>query len=57
MPRDLEEALTAFEADEELQDLMGQELASTWLAVKRAEQEMLNEMDEKERRIWLMELY
>ena len=57
LPRSLDEALNAFEDDSELQDLLGHELAGNWLAVERATQEMLNEMPEAERRVWLMERY
>ncbi|KXT14015.1 hypothetical protein AC579_8845 [Pseudocercospora musae] len=57
MPRDFEEAITNFDADEELQALLGSEMSRIWRAVKSAEQEMLNEKSEEERRRWLIELY
>ncbi|PIA97791.1 Protein fluG [Cercospora beticola] len=57
LPRSLEEALAAMEADEEFQGLLGREVAMNWLAVEKATMEMLAEMPEAQRRIWLMERY
>ena len=57
LPRSLDEALIAYEDDLDFRELLGRELARNWLAVERATQEMLNDMPEAERRVWLMERY
>jgi hypothetical protein len=36
---------------------LGYEIYGHYLAMKRDEQEMLGQMSEKERRVWLMERY
>ncbi|MBE7182394.1 MAG: hypothetical protein INR71_14520 [Terriglobus roseus] len=57
MPRTLDEALTALQGDEELAKRLPAGLAEDYLAMKRAEQEMLGKMGEAERRVWLIERY
>lgn len=57
MPRSLDESLAALEKADELAELVGRELISNWIEVKKAEQGMLNAMSETERRVWLMERY
>ncbi|KAK3700183.1 hypothetical protein LTR37_016062 [Vermiconidia calcicola] len=57
LPRSLDEAIEAAEQDSELEQAMSPGMLKHFLAMKKAEQEMLNEMPEKERRVWLMERY
>ncbi|PPJ57641.1 hypothetical protein CBER1_00243 [Cercospora berteroae] len=57
VPKSIEQALAAMEADAELQSLLGREIAVNWLAVEKATVEMLAEMPEAQRRTWLMERY
>lgn len=61
LPRSLEEALGTLERDEELMRMASGDgegkLVRNWMEVKKAEQEMLNEMGEEERRVWLIERY
>ncbi|KAF7193221.1 Protein fluG [Pseudocercospora fuligena] len=57
MPRDFEEAITNFDADEELQALLGSEMSRIWRELKRAEQGMFDEKSEGDRRKWLIEIY
>lgn len=57
MPGGVEEALGELEADEGLRGVVGEEVVRAFLAVKRAEVEMLGEMDGEKRRHWLIERY
>lgn len=57
MPGNLREAIAALEADEELQNIIGEQVVEVYCAVKTAENELLSSMDKEERRNWLMERY
>lgn len=57
MPRSLKESLRELKMNIKLHGLMGDELITNWIAVKEAEQQMLEEMSESDRRIWLIERY
>lgn len=57
MPRKLDEALAALEDDEVLEKVLSPGLTKDFVAMKRAEKEMLDKMSEGERRVWLIERY
>jgi glutamine synthetase len=57
LPKTIEESLGAIEQDTALRNALGDELVRHYVAMKKAEQDMLNEMPENERRVWLMERY
>lgn len=57
LPRSLDEALAALKQDAELQAAVGSGLIQNWIELKKAEQEMLGEMENEKRRVWLMERY
>ncbi|KAI9666263.1 MAG: hypothetical protein M1821_004198 [Bathelium mastoideum] len=57
LPQDLEMSLGVLEQDTELASLLGEKLVKDYIAVKRAEREMLGEMENDERRIWLIGRY
>lgn len=57
LPGSLGEALEALEGDEGLREAVGVEVVGHYVAMKKAEQEMLGGMEEGERRVWLMERY
>jgi glutamine synthetase len=57
LPRKIEESLRALEEDDLLQDALGGEVVEHYVAMKKAEQTMLNEMPDSKRRMWLMERY
>lgn len=57
LPGSFEEAFEALGRDEVLREAVGRELVGNWIEVKKAEQVMLGEMEEGERRVWLMERY
>ncbi|TQB68942.1 hypothetical protein MPDQ_002603 [Monascus purpureus] len=57
LPKNLNQSLSALEADQDLGDILGKSFVKTYIAVKRAEKEKLDGMDEEERRIWLVERY
>lgn len=57
LPRTFEDALKALEGDEEVKGMVNEVLVGNWIEVKRAEQGMLQEMGEGDRRAWLMERY
>ena len=56
-PKSIGEALSSLEADEQLQQVLGRSAVNTYLTVKRAESEMLQKMEPKKRRNWLIERY
>ena len=56
-PDGIEQALGNLEEDEELWGVLGEEAAETYCKVKRGEKEMLDGMEEGERRRWLIERY
>ena len=57
LPKSLDASLAALETDDALRELLGQELVQNYSAVKWAEQERLQLMPEKMRRLWLLERY
>jgi len=57
LPNTLQKSLESLSEDEALINTLGQGLVDDYLAVKKAETEMLNGMDEQKRRIWLMARY
>ena len=57
LPASISEALEAAESDEDVSEALGNNIYIHYLAMKKDEQEMLRQMPEQERRIWLMERY
>ena len=57
MPADIGSALEALEKDSDLKEILAEGLVSDFVAMKKAEQKMLADMPEQERRIWLIERY
>lgn len=57
MPTSLEQTLQKLEKDEMLKRYLNEKLIDDYVVMKRAEKEMLDEMDEKERHAWLIERY
>ena len=57
LPTSIEQAIEAAEHDTELDQALTPGVLQHYLAMKKAEQEMLNAMNDKERRVWLMEHY
>lgn len=56
-PKSISEALSYLEADQQLRNILSDPLVETYLAVKRAEREMLQKMEPAKRRNWLIERY
>lgn len=57
IPNTIDQAIAAAWQDEELREMMSDGILKHYLYMKEAEQKMLTEMDEQERRIWLIERY
>lgn len=57
LPTSIEQALEAAQKDKVLEEALEPPIYNHYLAMKKAEQDMLNQMPEKERRIWLVERY
>lgn len=57
LPKNLNQSLSALEADQDLGDILGKSFVKTYIAVKRAEKEKLDGMDEEARIIWLVGRY
>ena len=57
LPTALIQSIEAADNDTELEQAMSPGMLKHYLAMKRAEQSMLNEMAEDKRRVWLMERY
>ena len=57
LPTSLDECIEAAEKDEELENAMGHGILRHYLGMKKAEQEMLSQMSEGQRRVWLIERY
>jgi glutamine synthetase len=57
LPTTIEQSMEALDRDTVLRDAIGSNVVDHYLAMKRAEQDMLNAMSEGERRVWLMERY
>ena len=56
-PKSISEALGYLEADEQLRHVLSNSVVENYLAVKRAESKMLQEMEPVKRRSWLIERY
>nr|OQO18173.1 hypothetical protein B0A51_14105 [Rachicladosporium sp. CCFEE 5018] len=57
LPTSLSQSLEALNEDTALNAVLGTEVVDHYIGMKKAEQAMLNETDDKIRRIWLMERY
>ena len=57
LPSNLQEALRLLDQDVQLKEIVGDDAVRTFLAVKRAEAEMLEKMEPEKRRHWLIERY
>lgn len=57
LPTSVEQSLAALENDTKLRDGIGSHVVGHYLAMKRAEQQMLKAMPEDESRTWLMHRY
>lgn len=57
LPTSLTHALEGLEGDEVLKEVLGETLVGDYVAMKRSEKEMLEGMEELERRVWLIERY
>jgi len=57
LPTSLEQAVEALEHDVKLEQALSPGLVKHYISMKKAEQEMLNDMPEAERRVWLIERY
>jgi glutamine synthetase len=56
-PLDLEAALGELEADDVMVELMGKEMVGRYVAVKKAEMDLLGGMKVEERKEWIIERY
>ena len=57
LPTTIEQSMDALDGDVELRDAIGPHVVDHYLAMKRAEQAMLDAMSGSERRVWLMDRY
>lgn len=57
LPRSIGDAMKALEADSSLKEALAEDLVENFLIMKKAEQEMLDQMSDEARRIWLIERY
>jgi glutamine synthetase len=57
MPASLVEAMEALKVDGALREILNSEVVDGYAVMKDAEQRMLGEMGEEERRVWIMERY
>jgi glutamine synthetase len=57
LPTSFSEALEALEHDTQLREMLADGLFRDFISMKKAEQKMLGEMAEGERRVWLIERY
>lgn len=57
LPTTIEQSLEALDKDVVLREALGSEVVDHFVAMKRAEQLMLDALPEPERRVWLMERY
>lgn len=57
LPVRIEESMDALDGDTALRNAIGSNVVDHYLAMKRAEQDMLNAMSEGKRRVWLMDRY
>ncbi|KAG6018655.1 hypothetical protein E4U41_003684, partial [Claviceps citrina] len=57
LPASVDEALDCLAGDEAMAELLGRELVRRYVAVKRAETELLRDMGADERRKWVIDRY
>jgi glutamine synthetase len=57
LPETIEEALKSLEEDSSLKSALAEDVVTNYIAMKRAEQDMLGKMSDKDRRTWLIERY
>lgn len=57
LPASLKESMEALRTDEVLTHAIGRPIVTHYLAMKEAEQTMLDRMSEEKRRDWLIERY
>ncbi|KAF2200555.1 developmental protein-like protein fluG [Delitschia confertaspora ATCC 74209] len=57
MPMTISEALNALNKDSQLREMLTDNLVRHFVEMKKAEQNMLKEMEEGKRRVWLIERY
>ncbi|OWP04053.1 glutamine synthetase [Marssonina coronariae] len=57
LPKDLPTALGALQKDEELVSVLGKDFVERYLDMKKAEMNMLDAMEESERKAWIVERY
>jgi glutamine synthetase len=57
MPTSIDQSLGQLEKDDMVRRFIGSHLIDVYVVMKRAEKEMLDEMNEKERHAWLIERY
>ncbi|CBX98178.1 similar to developmental protein fluG [Plenodomus lingam JN3] len=57
LPRNLHEALDAMDEDGALKEALGHRLVQHYVAMKESERKMLGQMEEEERRVFLIERY
>jgi glutamine synthetase len=54
LPKTIEESLGVLGGDNALREALGEEVVEHYAVMKKVEQNMLNEMSEDKRRVWLM---
>ena len=57
LPTSIQSAVAAAAVDGQLEQALSPGILKHYISMKQAEQDMLNEMPDKNRRIWLMERY
>lgn len=57
LPTTIGQSLESLEGDAALQEALGAQVVSHFVAMKKAEQDMLDAMSESKRRVWLTERY
>jgi glutamine synthetase len=57
LPTSLEEALEELQEDDGLGEMLGKEVIMRYIAVKKAEADLLNSMEAEERKEWIIERY
>ena len=57
LPSNLDEALVELSGSSDMANILGNDLISSHVRVKRAEQELLGRMDPHQRREWMIERY
>jgi glutamine synthetase len=57
LPKTIEGALESLEKDSSLKEALAKDVAHNFVAMKRAEQDVLGKLTDAERRIWIIERY